>query len=158
MSHIRVIVVDDHPLFLAGVVHTLDTEPDIAVVGEGSSAEDALRLAKECHPDVIVLDFNMPGGGIKALQGVLALTPSTKPMMLSGAVELDQVRSAMQTGAWGFVLKGVSGTELARSIRLVHGGERYIAPALAPRLFALPHAAPVELQSDPLVMLTSRER
>jgi DNA-binding NarL/FixJ family response regulator len=158
MSHIRVAVVDDHPLFLAGVVHALDAEPDITVVGEGSTAEDALHLAKECHPDIIVLDVNMPGGGMKALEGVLALCPDTKPMMLSGAIEQDQVRSAMQKGAWGFVLKGVSATELARSIRLVHAGERYITPVLAARLFALPPAAPVAVQSDPLAGLTSRER
>lgn len=146
MPHIRVLVLDDHALFRAGVVQALNAEPDITVVGEGSSAREAVRLAAEYKPDVMLLDINMPGNGMKALESVLALCPNVKPVILSGAAE--QVRGAMQKGAWGFVLKGCSGTELARSLRLIHGGERYISPALVSRLSAVAPAAPAENELD----------
>ena len=146
MSVIRVVVLLHHTLLRAGVVETLNAEPDITVVAQGSLAKEAVRLAVEYQPDVMLLDINMPGNGMKALESVLALCPDVKPVILSGAAE--QVRAAREKGAWGFVLKGCSGTELARSLRLIHGGERYISSALRRRVSAAVTAAPDEDQSD----------
>jgi DNA-binding NarL/FixJ family response regulator len=146
MPDIRVLVLDDHAQFRAAVVQALNAEPDITVVAEGSSAREAVRLAVEYQPAVMLLDINMPGNGMKALESVLALCPDVKPVILSGAAE--QVRAAMQKGACGFILKGGSSTELVRSLRLIHGGERYVSPALVPRLSAVAPAAPAENQSD----------
>ena len=83
---------------------------------------------------------------MKALESVLALCPNIKPVILSGAAE--QVRAAMEKGAWGFILKGCSSTELVRSLRLIHGGERYISPALRRRLSAVAPAAPAKDEPD----------
>src|SRR4051794_33000087 len=156
MGEIRVVVIDDHPLFRAGVTHTLRADPGITVVGEGGSATDAAEQAEQHRPDIMVLDMNMPGGGIAAIREVLARCPQVKPLMLTGIVDNLQVSSAMQGGAWGYVMKGVSGTELIQSLRTIHGGERYIAPALAASLFAA-SAAPVKPAHDRFAALTARE-
>jgi two-component system nitrate/nitrite response regulator NarL len=157
MAEIRVAVIDDHPLFRAGVIQTLRNEPNITVVGEGGSTAEAVKLAEEQRPDILMLDMSMPGGGIAAINGVLARAPQVKPLMLTGVVEDEQVSSAMQRGAWGYVLKGVSGTELIQTLRVIHGGERYVSPALAARLFAAVPAAPAKAAPDVFASLTARE-
>jgi two-component system, NarL family, nitrate/nitrite response regulator NarL len=157
MSKIRLVVIDDHPLFRAGVIRTLESESDIAVVGEGSSAADALRLAKEASPSVILLDMSMAGGGLAAIRALLTECPEIKPLVLSGTADSAQVSLAMQSGAWGYVLKGVSGSELARSVQVIHRGERYVTPSLAACLFAKVSEAPAKRAPDPLSGLTSRE-
>src|SRR3954471_24961359 len=98
MAEIRVIVIDDHPLFRAGVTHPLRSEQDIQVVGEGCSAEDAVQLADQNCPDIMMLDMNMPGGGMAAIQGVLARFPRVKPLMLTATADNQQVSAAMQGG------------------------------------------------------------
>jgi DNA-binding NarL/FixJ family response regulator len=157
MAKICVAVIDDHPLFRAGVIHTLRAEQDIQVVGEGCSAGDAVQLAEQNSPDIMMLDMNMPGGGIAAVQGVLSRVPHVKPVMLSAAINNDQVSAVMQGGAWGYVMKGVSGTELIQSLRVIHGGERYVAPAVAARLFAAVPASSAKAAPDRLACLTKRE-
>ena len=146
MPDIRVVVLLHHALFRAGVVKTLNAEPDIIVVAEGSSAREAVRLAVEYQPDVMILDIDVTGNGKKALASVVALCPDVKPVILSGAAE--QVRAAMDKGAWGFVPKGCSSTELVRSLRRVHGGERYISPALVSRLSAAATTASAKDEPD----------
>jgi DNA-binding NarL/FixJ family response regulator len=157
MAVIRVVVIDDHPLFRAGVIHTLRSEQDIQVVGEGCSAGDAVQLAEQNCPDIMMLDMNMPGGGMAAIRGVLARFPRVKPLMLTATADNGQVSAAMQGGAWGYVLKGVRGTELIQSLRVIHGGERYVAPAVAAWLFAAVPASPVKAAPDRFAGLTTRE-
>jgi two-component system nitrate/nitrite response regulator NarL len=157
MTAIRVVVVDDHPIFRAGVTHTLCAQPDIDVVGEGCSTTDAVRLAQQSRPDIMMLDMHMPGGGIRAIEALVALCPDVKALMLSGIVDAEQIRSAMQKGAWGYLMKGASGTELIQTVRAVHGGERYVTPALAAQLFAARPAAPANVAADALARLTARE-
>jgi DNA-binding NarL/FixJ family response regulator len=155
MSEIRVVVVADQPIFRAGVTWTLNAEPDLKVVGEGSSAADALRLVNDANPDVIVLDMNMAEDGIQAVEGVLAQCVDVKPLVLTGIVDNDRVCSAMQKGAWGYVLKGVSGPDLVQVVRIIHRGERYVSPALTAQLFA---TAPVaKAKHKPFAALTGRE-
>ena len=83
MPDIRVLVLDDHAQFRAAVVQALNAEPDITVVAEGSSAREAVRLAVEYQPAVMLLDINMPGNGMKALESLVALCPVVKPVILS---------------------------------------------------------------------------
>jgi DNA-binding NarL/FixJ family response regulator len=105
----------------------------------------------------MVLDMNMPGGGISAIEQLGVRCPNVKPLMLSGIVDAEQIRSAMQKGAWGYLMKGVSGTELIQTVRLVHRGERYVTPALGARLFAAVPAAPASPLIDAFAALTVRE-
>jgi DNA-binding NarL/FixJ family response regulator len=161
MSDIRVAVLDEQPLFRTGAVHTLSAEPDITVVGEGSSAADALHLAEKARPDVMLLGIKMPGGDLRHLPGLLTLCPDVKLVILSGDAEANQVRLAMEMGARGFVLDTITGAELADGIRLLQRGEHYVAPALAARLLPLVPAAstiPTEVHPDRLAGLTRREQ
>ena len=157
MSEIRVVVIDSDPLFRAGVAYTLNGETDLAVVGEGTSASDAFRLAADLKPDVIVLDIGMLGGGAEAVETLVAHCSGVKLLMLTSIVDDQQVCSAMQGGAWGYVLKGVGGPELVQSVRVIHRGERYVTPALAARLFAKPRQPAPRAEQTPFSSLTGRE-
>ena len=152
---IRVVVADDHPLFREGVVHSLSSKAGITVVGQAETGEQALRLARELLPDVLLLDIAMPGRGGLTTAGQVALAcPATKIVMLTVSDNEDTLLAAFKAGARGYLLKGVSARELARVIRAVAGGEVYISPALAVRMLA--DLTGVK-QPDPLSELTPRE-
>ncbi|MBA1154538.1 response regulator [Microvirga mediterraneensis] len=131
---IRVGVVDDHPLYRDGVVFALESEPDIEVVGEGKSAQDALQIAQDHAPDVILLDMNMPGGGINAVAKIAQRCPATKTLMLTVVDDEDEVRSALRKGAKGYLLKGTGSSELVNAIRSIHQGQNYVSPSFAAQL------------------------
>ena len=105
---ITVVIINDHPLFRSGVRQTLSAEPDIKVVGEGCSAADALRLAQDERPDLMMLDMSMLGGGLSALLQMSARYPDVKPLLLGGGAD-EQIRSALQNGAWGYLMRGAAG-------------------------------------------------
>lgn len=153
---IRILVADDHPLFREGVVHSLASEPDIAVVGQAASGEEALRLAQELLPDVVLLDVAMPGwGGLATAQKLATACPASKVIMLTVVEDEDKLLAAFSAGARGYVLKGVAARELAAVVRSVDAGEVYVSPSLAAGiLVALTHGRP----ADPLGELTDKER
>ena len=114
---LHVAIVDDHPLFREGVAHILGAQPDIVVIGQGESAEDAVRIAGENLPDVILLDVSMPGGGLQAVRQIARDFPVVKIVMLTVSEEEEDVTAALRAGARGYVLKGVAGRELVRILR-----------------------------------------
>jgi DNA-binding NarL/FixJ family response regulator len=128
---IHVAVADDHPMFRAGVVMSLREEEDIEIVGEASDAATALALARAELPQVMILDINMPGGGLEAARSIATSCPATHIVMLTVSEDEDDLLAAMKAGASGYVLKGAGASELAGVIRSVHAGEVYVAPALA---------------------------
>jgi two-component system nitrate/nitrite response regulator NarL len=128
---IRVAVADDHPMFRAGVVMSLREETGIEVVGEAADGSTALALARVEVPDVMILDVNMPGGGLETAQRIAAACPATRIIMLTVSEDEDDLLAAMKAGASGYVLKGAGASELASVIRSVNAGEVYVAPALA---------------------------
>lgn len=162
---IRVLVVDDHPMFREGVARSLAEQEDIIVCGEGASAEHAIRLDRELKPDVVLLDLSMPGGGHSALRAIVEQSPDTKVLVLTASEEDDDVLSALRNGSRGYVLKGVSAATLVEIVRGAVDGESYVSPSLAARiLMELPtgahdredilDAAP---DDGPLSTLTRRE-
>ena len=155
---IQVVIVDDHPLFREGVAATLSAEPDIRVVGEGSSAEDAMQLASSLLPDIMLLDINMPGGGLKAAKLIAQSYPVCKILMLTFSEDEDDVLTALKAGARGYVLKGVAGRELREIVRSVYQGEVYITPTLATSMLLEMTERPKSTPPDPLSELTPRER
>ena len=157
---IRIMLVDDHPLFREGVAYTLAAQADMRVVAQGENADEAVRLAGAHAPDVLLLDLNIPGGGgIEAARAVVAAVPATRVIMLTASVDEDDLAAAMAAGARGYILKGVAARELISIIRKVHAGEGYVAPSLAASLLAgLGGGRPSAAQSDPLAALTERER
>jgi DNA-binding NarL/FixJ family response regulator len=156
---LQIAIVDDHPLFREGVAHTLAAYPDIEVVGEGESAADALRIASERIPDVMLLDVSMPGGGVNAVRGIAAAFPVIKLVMLTVSENEDDVTAALRAGARAYVLKGVAARELVRIIRAVAAGEVYVTPSLASSLlFDLTGGKSGAQATSPLEVLTERER
>lgn len=131
---IRIAVVDDHPMLREGVMFTLRSHPDFEIVAEGASAEDAIRVAEEELPDVMLLDVSLPGGGIEAARAIAISCPVVKVAMLTVARDEETVSSALAAGARGYILKGISGPELAQAVRNIHAGEDYVSPSLAARL------------------------
>lgn len=153
---IRVAVVDDHPLFREGVTRSLLEIGGFEIVAEGSSRDDALLIAENLRPDVLLLDISMPGGGLNAILPILELSPSQKIIMLTVSETNDDVTAALDRGALGYVLKGVGGRALADIIRSVATGESYVTPALSAKLLSNRARGPANL-SALVANLTARE-
>ena len=155
-EQIRVLVVDDHPLFRQGVVHSLGSDPGLSVVGETASGEKALKLALELLPDVVLLDISMPGwDGLVTAQKINIACPATMIVMLTVSEDKDKLFAAFKAGARAYVLKGVSARELTRVVRSAASGEVYVSPALASEmLVSLTQSRAI----SPLQELTERER
>ena len=151
--NLRIVVADDHPLYREGVVGTLRAA-GLEVAGEASSARDAIRLVRERTPDLALFDVSMPGGGIAAARAAVAASPETRVVMLTVSEDEDDLVSAIDAGASGYVLKGVSGRELVAILRRVAAGERYVSSRLA---YAALQTR-TEPHQDPLSDLTDRER
>ncbi|MFN7089014.1 MAG: response regulator [Allorhizobium sp.] len=130
---LRVAVVDDHPLFRDGVTRTLK-ELGFDVVGEGECAEDAIAIAEQKEPDLLLLDISMPGDGLLSIERILSCNEGVKIVMLTASEDGDHVRRSLQAGARGYVLKGTDATGLAEILRSVAGDERYVPPGLSAKL------------------------
>jgi two-component system, NarL family, nitrate/nitrite response regulator NarL len=152
---IRVVVADDHPLFRDGVITSLQSMPEVQVVGQAADAAGAVRVVREELPDIVLLDVTMPGGGIDAAQKIAAACPATRIIMLTVSEDEDDLLAAMKAGASGYVLKGVSARELAGVVRGVSSGEVYVAPSLA---FSLLREMSTPRPNDPFAELSTRER
>jgi two-component system, NarL family, nitrate/nitrite response regulator NarL len=133
---IRIVVVDDHPMLRQGIVHVLSGESDLRVVGEGANADEALRLAVELMPDVLLLDVNMPGGGLNALEAIAASCPAIAVLVISVHDDGETVAAALRKGARGYAQKGIDRRELIETVRSLHRGDHYVSPSLAVRLLA----------------------
>ncbi len=135
MDSIRVLIVDDHTLFRDGLRALLASIPDIDVVGEAASGADALRLARELQPEVILMDIQMPDlNGIEATRQILRTSPHIGIIVLTMFQDDDSVFSVMKAGARGYVLKGADQAVLLRAVRAVANGESLFSPEIATRL------------------------
>ncbi|MEH6720779.1 MAG: response regulator transcription factor [Aurantimonas endophytica] len=133
---ITVVVIDDHSLFRTGVVRSLALDDAIDVVAEGSSAADALALARKHNPSVILLDISMPGGGIEAAAQIALLPCSPKIVMLTVSESDDDVMRALDAGAVGYLLKGVDAQELITAIRIIAQGQSFVSASLTLKVIA----------------------
>jgi two-component system nitrate/nitrite response regulator NarL len=157
-SKVRIVIVDDHALFRDGLATILAAEADFEVVGQGGSADDAIRLARDLLPEIILLDIDMPGGGIPAARAIAIDCPVTKIVILTSSEDDDHLIEALKTGTRAYILKGVSARELLRILRAVEAGESYVPPALAASLLIEMHQ-PAGKPADNLIdELTERER
>jgi DNA-binding NarL/FixJ family response regulator len=129
---IKVLLVDDHSLVRRGFRRMLEDEPDIVVVGEASDGDEAVRLARELAPQVIVMDCALPGtSGLVATRKILETSPRKAILMLSMHSEDTLVRQALEAGARGYILKSAIDLELATAIRRVAAGEVVLDAQLA---------------------------
>lgn len=154
----RIVIVDDHALFRDGLATILAAEADFEVVGQGGSAGDAVRLARDLLPEIILLDIDMPGGGITAAQSIAVDCPVTKIVILTSSEDDDHLIAALKTGTRAYILKGVPARELLRILRAVEAGESYVPPALAASLLVEMHEPSRKALENPIDELTERER
>lgn len=136
MDKFQIVIIDDHPLFREGVANVLGAEPDIEVVGQGASAEDAVRLGTELLPEMMLLDINIPGGGLNVVRIIADTCPVTKIVMLTASEQEDDVVTALKAGARAYIVKGVAARELVTILRAVQAGEAYVTPTLAATLLS----------------------
>src|SRR6267154_4474640 len=132
---LRVLLADDHPVFRKGLRALLTSLPEATVVGEAADGEEAVRLAAEQQPDIVVMDLNMPGvNGVEATRRIIAARPGTGVLVLTMFDDDDSVFAAMRAGARGYLLKGAEGGEMLQAIHVVSTGEAIFSPAIARRL------------------------
>jgi len=132
VNKITVLLVDDHSLVRRGFRRILEDESDLAVVGEAGDGAEAVRVARELHPQVIVMDCALPNmNGLDATRKILAANPATAVLMLSMHSEETWVHQALDAGARGYLLKSVVDMELVTAIRRVARGEIVLDPQVA---------------------------
>ncbi|MFQ5557020.1 MAG: response regulator [Acidimicrobiales bacterium] len=129
---IRVLLVDDHALFRAGVAAALAEEPDIYVVGQAADGRSACEAMAATTPDVVLLDVAMPGcDGLSLVGELRELVAEAAIMMLTVSEDRDDLVGALRAGAGGYVLKGISADDLAVAVRAVADGQVFVSPVLA---------------------------
>jgi DNA-binding NarL/FixJ family response regulator len=132
---IRVLIADDHPLFREGMRGRLDRAGDVEVVGEAASGDEAVEMARELEPDVVLMDIKMPGlSGIEATREVLRARPQTGVLVLTMFEDDASVFAAMRAGAKGYLLKDTGGEGVLHAIRAVACGEAVFGPGVAERI------------------------
>jgi DNA-binding NarL/FixJ family response regulator len=155
---IRVLIADDHPLFRGGLKAMLSQIEEIEVVGEVTTGREAVTVAADCKPDVIVMDIQMPElNGIDATREITRADPNVGVLVLTMFEDDDSVFAAMRSGARGYVLKGADQAEIQRAIEALADGEAIFGPAVAQRVMRF-FAGATALAPTPFPDLTERER
>lgn len=153
---IRLILADDHPIFRDGLISSIEETGEFKVVGVGGSADAAVALAETYHPDIALLDLSMPGNGITAAQRISQAGSAANIAMLTVSEDDSNVTAALQAGATGYILKGVSAAELRDVLGRIAKGEAHISPGLAAQVLKIMQSRkPAERR--PIDDLTKRE-
>jgi two-component system response regulator NreC len=142
-SAIRLVLADDHAVVRSGLRMVLESEQDIEVVAEAADVDSARRYLRGHHPDVLVLDLNMPGGSsLEAIPDIREEFPETQIVVLTMQQEPAFAREALGAGALGYVLKEAADEELVQAVRLAAAGESYLNPRLGARIASEPPPGP----------------
>ncbi len=159
MDRIRILLAEDHVVVRQGTRQLLECEQDLEVVGEAGDGEEAVRLASQLKPDVIIMDVAMPKlSGIEATKQIKALLPLTIVLVLTGYDYDEYIFGLLEAGAAGYLLKDVSGDELISAVRAVYAGEQILHPIVLRKLishFSSPATGPASATS--VEVLSERE-
>jgi two-component system, NarL family, response regulator LiaR len=152
MKAIRILVADDESVVRDGVVAILSFQPDIKVVGEAENGEEAIEIARQTKPDVILLDMQMPKvSGLEAIPKLKEVSPISRILVLTSFAESDVVYQSIRAGALGFLLKDARRGQLLQAIRDVANGLASIQPTIAMRVIhEIEHPAELMYTADPL--------
>jgi DNA-binding NarL/FixJ family response regulator len=153
---LRVLIADDHTLFRKGVRSLLSTVPGVQVVGEAATGPDAVLLATELLPDLVLMDLQMPGGGFAAIRELTQHYPAVKVLVVTMFEDDDSVFAAMRAGARGYVLKDMDSDDFARAIVAVGRGEALFSRGIATRM--IHYFAQHPPSGEPFPELTDSER
>lgn len=153
MLLIKVLLVDDHELVRMGIKRLLQDVHNLKVLGEAATGEEAVLLAKELMPDVVVMDVHMPGiGGLEATRKMIRHNPEIKILALTIYEDEPYPSRLLQAGASGYITKGCDPEEMIRAIRAIHSGQRYISPSIAQQIaikrFTKGEESPLDLLSE----------
>jgi DNA-binding NarL/FixJ family response regulator len=158
MDKLTILIADDHPVFRKGLRALLTSMPNTVLVGEATNGTEAIRMAEQLQPDVVLMDLQMPnGGGLVAIRQIVMTSPHIRILVVTMFQDDDSVFAAMRAGARGYVLKDMHDEDIARAILAVGNGEAIFSPAIAERMmnfFAARPALPIEVFPD----LTESER
>lgn len=154
---IRIILADDHSMVRLGLKAYFGTLPDIEVVGEAATGEEAVQMVSQLVPDVVLMDLIMPGmGGVEATRQVRKVSPSTQVIILTSYHDDEHIFPAIRAGALSYVLKDIDPNDLAEAIRRAHANEATLNPRIAARLVKELHGSRSE-NANPFNDLTERE-
>jgi len=159
MAKQRIILVDDHEVVRIGLKTLLDRHPDFEVVGEASSAREAVEKTASLLPDVVVMDIRLPGtSGIDACDEIVKRFPETKVLMLTSYAEDEMLFSAIRAGASGYVLKQIGSEDLVKALESVGSGEGLLDPAVTQRVFQEVRRAVREEEASAFANLSQQEK
>lgn len=158
MKKTRILLVDDHDIVRLGLMTLLNDQPDMEVIGEASTAAEAVRITKKLEPNVVLMDIRLPGeGGIEAAGQITQQVPDSKVVMLTSFADDELVVRAIRAGAMGYVLKQVGNEELLRAIRAAARGEALLDPSTTARLLSRVREAERKAEEDAFRKLSDRE-
>ncbi|MFH1524047.1 MAG: response regulator transcription factor [Chloroflexota bacterium] len=159
MAKQRILLVDDHEVVRLGLKALLERHPQFDIIGEASSAREALELVANYHPDVVVMDIRLPGtSGIEACEEITSRFPETHVLMLTSYAEDEMLFSAIRAGASGYVLKQIGGEELVHALEAVARGEALLDPAVTQRVFQEVRRAVKEEEASAFAHLSQQEK
>lgn len=159
MAKQRILLVDDHEVVRLGLKTLLDHHEQFDVVGEASSAREALEMVTELHPEVVVMDIRLPGtSGIEACEEITTRFPETRVIMLTSYAEDEMLFSAIRAGASGYVLKQIGGEDLVRALEAIGRGESMLDPAVTQRVFQEVRRAVREEEASAFAHLSQQEK
>jgi DNA-binding NarL/FixJ family response regulator len=159
MGPLHILIADDHPLFRDGIRMLLNTMPDMEVVGEAATGDEAVDLAMSLEPNLILMDIRMPGiSGFEATRRILEAHPEIRVLVVTMFEDDASVFTAMRAGARGYVLKDAGKEEMLRAIRAAGRGEAIFSPGIAARLVDFFTTSVASMPKEAFPALTARER
>ena len=158
MEPLTILIADDHPVFRKGLRALLASLPAVELAGEAASGEEAIHLAEQLQPDVILMDLQMPGGGgLAAIRQIVQTSPHIRILVVTMFQDDDSVFAALRAGARGYILKDMDDEEITRAILAVGSGEAIFSPAIAERMMKYFSARPA-MPAGVFPELTESER
>jgi two-component system, NarL family, response regulator DevR len=159
MTKQRIVLVDDHEVVRLGLRALLEHHSQFEVIGDATTAKEAIEVVGRLHPDIVLMDIRLPGqSGIEACEEINKTYPDTRVVMLTSYAEDEMLFSAIRAGASGYILKQIGGEDLVRALEAVGRGEAMLDPAITQRVFQEVRRAVKEEEASAFVNLSQQER